>query len=201
MGIDVPAIMLVAYFVGSIPAPYLIARVVAGVDLREAGEGNVGARNVFHVVSAFWGIVTFAADFAKGALVAVLFVSRPTPEFLLAGVAVLVGHAFPIWLGFVGGKGLSTVGGFAAIVMPWAAAVGGAGAAVAWGFSRRFMPTTAVAIVIAILAAPLTGVAWSVMVTVVLLFALTGLKRVLDESRMRRVEAVTGWDRSRGLQQ
>lgn len=200
MGIDVLAIVAVAYLVGSIPAPYLVARFVAGVDLRQAGEGNVGARNVFHVVGAFWGIVTFAADFAKGALVAALVVGRPAPELLLAGIAVLAGHAFPIWLGFVGGKGLSTVGGFAAVVMPWAAAVGGAGAAVAWGSSRRFMPTAAGAIVIAILAAPFTGVAWSVLVTVVLLFALTGLKRVLDESRMRRVEAITGWDRSRGLQ-
>jgi hypothetical protein len=83
--------------------------------------------------------------------------------------------------------------------MPWAAAIGGAAAAIAWAISRRFLPTTVAAIVVAIVAAPVVGVPLRTVATVVLLFALTGVKRALDERRMREVEAATGWDRVRGL--
>jgi acyl phosphate:glycerol-3-phosphate acyltransferase len=199
MRTDVALIVLVGYLIGSIPTAYLVARYVAGEDVRRVGEGNVGARNVFHVVGPSWGLVTFVVDAAKGALVAALFGGGPGWQVVLAGVAVLVGHMFPVWLRFVGGKGLSTVGGFAVVLMPWAAAAGSAAAALAWVSWRLFLPTTVVAIVTAIVVAPLTGVDRTVLSAVVLLFALTGLKRALDEGRMREVEASTGWDRIRGL--
>jgi glycerol-3-phosphate acyltransferase PlsY len=199
MWADVISAVVAGYLLGSIPAAYLIARSVDGIDVRQEGEGNVGARNVFHVVGARWGIATFLADFAKGAVVAAMFHDGPRWQLALAGVAVLAGHAYPIWLRFLGGKGLSTVGGFTVVLMPWAAAIGGAGAAVAWGLSRRFLPTTVVAIVLAIVAAPVTGVTLPVLATIVALFALTGVKRALDERRMREVEARTGWDRTQGM--
>ena len=196
---DAVVMVSAAYLIGSIPVPYLVARLVADVDVRAAGEGNVGARNVFHVVGASWGIVAFVADFGKGALVAALFGGETVWKLALAGGAVLLGHAFPVWLGFVGGKGLSTIGGFTVVLMPWAAVIGTAAAAATWAMSKRFLPTTVVAIVVSIIAGPATGVSWSVVATVVGLFALTGVKRALDERRMRVVEARTGWDRVRGL--
>jgi glycerol-3-phosphate acyltransferase PlsY len=196
---EMVAIALVAYFIGSFPAAYLLARRAGGVDVREEGEGNVGARNVFHVVGPRWGIVAFLADFGKGVAVGLIVLGDDWPRLAVAGTFVLLGHAFPLWLGFVGGKGLSTVGGFTALVMPVAVLIGGAGAAVAWLATRRFMPTTVVAIVLAIVAAPITGVELASVGVVVWLFALTGVKRALDESRMQAVEAVSGWDRVRGL--
>ena len=110
-----------AYLVGSIPASYVIARYVVGADVREIGEGNAGARNVFHEVGRFWGFATFLADFGKGALVAAVFVGSPSWQVFLAGAFVFLGHAYPVWLRFVGGKGLATVGGFSVVLVPWAA--------------------------------------------------------------------------------
>lgn len=187
-----------AYLVGSIPAAYVIARYVVGADVREIGEGNAGARNVFHEVGRFWGFATFLADFGKGAIVAAVFIGSPTSQIFLAGAFVFLGHAYPVWLRFVGGKGLATVGGFSVVLVPWAAVIGGAASGVVWTLSRRFMPTTVAAIVAAIVAAPVVGYRMVVVASVLGLFVLTGVKRALDEPRMRRIEAQTGWDRSAG---
>lgn len=196
--VEILGTAVLAYAIGSIPASYLIARHVLGVDVREIGEGNAGARNVFHEVGSGWGFVTFLADFGKGAIVAALFNSAGTGRLFLAGVFVFLGHAYPVWLRFVGGKGLATVGGFSVVLIPWAAVVGGASAGLVWTASRRFLPTTVVAIVAAIVAAPLLGYRTVVVGSILGLFVLTGVKRGLDEPRMRRIEARTGWDRSRG---
>lgn len=191
-------IAAIAYLIGSIPVSFLITWYVRGADVREIGEGNAGARNVFHEVGAGWGIATFLADFGKGALVALLFGGSSTGQLLLAGTFVLLGHAYPAWLGFVGGKGLATAGGFSVVLIPWAAAIAGAGAGLAWTLSRRFLPTVVVAIVVGILSAPLVGYRLVVVASILGLFVLTGVKRGLDEARMRRVEARTGWDRLNG---
>lgn len=196
---DVVVTVLVGYLVGSVPAAYLIARLSEGVDVRREGEGNVGARNVFHVVGPAWGIAAFVADFAKGAVVAAVFRSEPTWQVALAGAAVFIGHAYPVWLRFIGGKGLSTIGGFTAVLMPWATLIGVGASAVAWVFTHKFLPTTVAGIVATVAAAPLVGVDWSTVAIVIGLFALTGVKRALDEDRMREVEAATGWDRDTGL--
>jgi glycerol-3-phosphate acyltransferase PlsY len=191
--------IVVGYLIGSIPGAYLIGRAVADVDVRTEGEGNVGARNVFHVVGSRWGIVVFLADFAKGAVVAAIFLGRPTWQLALAGAAVFIGHAYPVWLGFIGGKGLSTIAGFATVLMPLAVLFGAAAAGVVWLATRRFLPSTVTAIVVAIVGAPLVGVSVATVGIVLGVFVLAGVKRALDESRMRAIEARTGWDRTRGL--
>lgn len=199
MVVTVVVTTVIGYLVGSIPAAYLVGRAVGDVDVRDEGEGNVGARNVFHVVGARWGLVVFLLDAAKGAVVAAIFFGQPTWQLALAGVAVFIGHAYPVWLGFVGGKGLSTIGGFATVLMPLAVLLGAAGAGVVWVLTRRFLPTTIVAIVVALVSAPMVGVPWSRVAIVLGVFVLAGVKRALDEPRMREVEARTGWDRTRGL--
>jgi acyl phosphate:glycerol-3-phosphate acyltransferase len=193
------ATVVAGYLIGSIPVAHLVGRYAGDHDLRFEGEGNVGARNTFHVVGAGWGVVVFVGDFLKGAVVAHVFVDAPTWQLVTAGTAALVGHGYPVWLGFVGGKGLSTAGGFAALLMPWAAAIGGVGAGCAWFATRKFLPSTVVAIVVAIIAAPFVGVSTVTVTVVVWMFVVTGLKRAVDESRMREIEASTGWDRNRGL--
>lgn len=190
--------VVLAYLIGSFPAAYLVARAVADADVREIGEGNAGSRNVFHEVGPRWGIVTFLADFGKGALVALLFLSAPSWQLVLAGVAVFAGHAFPVWLSFVGGKGLATVGGFSVVLVPWAAVIGGAGAGVAWALTRRFLPATVAAIVLSLVVAPVLGYEMWVPAAIIGLFVLVGVKRAFDEPRMREIEARTGWDRLRG---
>lgn len=196
--LDIAVIAVVSYLIGSIPAAYLVARRVRALDIREVGEGNPGARNVFHEVGPTWGLVTFVIDFGKGAVVAALFAGQPMWQVGLAGALALVGHAFPVWLGFVGGKGLATVGGFSVVLIPWAALLGALAAALAWAASRRFLPSVVSVIVVSIIAAPLLGYPISSVAVIVGLFVLVGMKRFVDEPRMKRIEAATGWNRIHG---
>ena len=199
-GIDLAAAIVAGYLIGSFPTAYVVGRAVAGHDLRVEGEGNIGARNAFHVIGKRWGIVVFAIDFLKGVGVVALFHSRPDWELGAAATAALVGHCYPVWLRFVGGKGLSTVAGVTVALMPAAAAAGTAAAAAVWVARRRFLPTTVAAIVVTLVAAPLLGAGAFTVALSVWLFVLTGVKRALDEPRMRRVEAVSGWNRTSGLE-
>lgn len=197
--VNIASSAALGYLIGSIPVAYVVGRLAMGVDVRVAGEGNVGARNVFHVVGPRWGVVAFVGDFAKGAAVAAIFRNSPTEQLAVATVAALIGHFYPVWLRFLGGKGLSLAGGATAVLMPLGVLAGALCAGVTWLLTHRFLPTTVVAIVVAIISGPLLGASMGTAALVVGLFALTGVKRALDEGRMREVEAATGWDRSRGL--
>lgn len=115
-----------SYLVGSIPFGLLIARWVAGVDLRTVGSGNIGATNASRVVGKTWGIIVLLLDASKGML-PTLFAARlasvPTADALhasvLAGVCAILGHTFPVWLKFRGGKGVATALGVAVVLSPW----------------------------------------------------------------------------------
>jgi glycerol-3-phosphate acyltransferase PlsY len=196
--VDALAAALIGYLIGSIPASYLIGRLVRGIDVREVGEGNVGARNVFHEVGSAWGVAAFAADLGKGLAVGLLFRHRPSWQLIVAGTYMIAGHAYPIWLRFVGGKGLASAGGFAVALLPWAALIGVAAAAIVWFATWRFLPTVVAAIVVTFLGAPVVGYSWAAMGIALGMFLLVGAKRYVDEPRMREVEARTGWDRTRG---
>ena len=192
------AIAVIAYLIGSIPSAYVVGRLVAGVDIRVAGEGNVGARNAYHVVGHGWGVAVCLIDAAKGGVVAVALRDRPTWQLMLGGVAVIAGHGFPLWLGFVGGKGVATASGFGIALFLPAAVIGGAGAGAVFAVTRRFLPALVVAIVGSLAAAMIMGGGAVTLGVVLGLFALTGVKRALDEPRMREIEASTGWDRAAG---
>ncbi|HXY01026.1 MAG TPA: glycerol-3-phosphate 1-O-acyltransferase PlsY [Candidatus Limnocylindrales bacterium] len=117
----------VGYFLGSIPFGLILAKTFGGKDVREHGSGNIGATNVSRVAGPLAGILTLVLDIAKGAA-AVWLASRFTQlsatAMMLAGLAALVGHCFPVWLGFRGGKGVATGLGVFAALCPLAAIAG-----------------------------------------------------------------------------
>lgn len=114
-------VVIIAYLIGSIPFGYLIVRAKSGGDVRDTGSGGTGATNVSRNAGKAAGVLTLILDAAKGALavvVAKLILSDGNTDWLIAAVAVavIVGHVFPIWLGFRGGKGVATgVGVFLAL--------------------------------------------------------------------------------------
>jgi glycerol-3-phosphate acyltransferase PlsY len=122
------ALLVVAYLAGSIPFSFLIARVFAGKDVRQEGSGNVGATNVARTAGKAAGVLALAGDLAKGVAVIVIarwIVSRPEWPYgvgpqpwesremwiALAGLVAVLGHMFPVWLRFHGGKGVATAAG------------------------------------------------------------------------------------------
>jgi acyl phosphate:glycerol-3-phosphate acyltransferase len=119
--------ILLGYLAGSVPFAFLFAR-CAGIDVRFAGSGNVGAANVLRTTGAWRGVAVMALDVAKGAA-AVLLVnpaSGGAPLAALAGAAAVVGHIYPVWLRFHGGKGVAVAAGVFGILSPIATAVAAA---------------------------------------------------------------------------
>lgn len=114
------------YLAGSLPVTFLLAR-RRGVDLRCAGSGNVGAANVLRTSGVTYAALAVALDVAKGAL-AVLVAIRTTdgPATPVAtGLASVIGHIYPVWLRFRGGKGVATAAGVFLVLEPLAAALAG----------------------------------------------------------------------------
>jgi acyl phosphate:glycerol-3-phosphate acyltransferase len=114
----------VAYLVGSVPFAFLLAR-RRGIDLRRVGSGNVGASNVLRTSGVSSAVAAMCLDGAKGCMAVMvaqrLAVGDATP--VAAGVASILGHIYPVWLGFRGGKGVATATGVFAVLAPPALAV------------------------------------------------------------------------------
>ena len=137
-------ILLVAagFLAGSIPFGVLLGRAVLGVDVRTVGSGNIGATNVARAGGKKMGALVLLLDAAK-AIVPILVARRllagaPSAEAWTVGVAVaaFLGHLFPPWLGFRGGKGVATGLGVFAVLAPWAALVAVVGYALVYGATR-----------------------------------------------------------------
>ena len=118
---------MIGYAVGSLPIGYLVAHSARGVDLRRVGSGNVGAANVYRTGGLRMAIAVMIADAAKGA--GAVLLAGDGPAAMAAGVAAVVGHVYPVWLGFKGGKGVATASGVFGMLAPWPTVI----AAVAFG--------------------------------------------------------------------
>ena len=113
--------IIFAYLIGSFPSAYIITRLRKGIDIRQVGSRNMGAMNVFYKVGFVEGILVLAVDIGKGAVAVALARYLGVQEIvqLLAGVASVLGHSFPIFLNFRGGRGGATCIGILAFLMPW----------------------------------------------------------------------------------
>ena len=116
----ITALAVGAYLLGSVPTAYLVVRLVKGVDIRKAGSGNVGALNTYHVLGFGPAMVVVLADTAKGVLAVgipwlvgadywVIFATTPS---------VVIGHNWPVFLGFRGGRGAAAILGISLIMVP-----------------------------------------------------------------------------------
>ena len=137
-----PAVVIVvAYLLGSVPFGYLIVRASQGADVRETGSGGTGATNVSRRAGKLAGVITLVLDAIKGAVAVFIALwafgalrNGQTPGLAennlywwvaAAAVAVIIGHMFPVWLGFRGGKGVATGVGVFLVLAPVAVAFAG----------------------------------------------------------------------------
>ena len=120
------ASVVIGYLLGSIPSAYIVTKLRKGIDIRQVdATGNVGTASVFRQVGLWEGAVVAAADIAKGA-VAILIakaLGASEPWVLATGFAVVLGHGFPVYIGFRGGQGVAALIGVYLVLAPVATAV------------------------------------------------------------------------------
>ena len=118
--------IIVGYLLGSIPSAVIVSRLAKGVDIRTLGDGNMGARNTARNLGMRYGILVAVADFCKGALT-ILFARALGLSLgmqMLAGIASIIGHDFPVFAGFKGGQGLADTLGTLLALFPTQTLIG-----------------------------------------------------------------------------
>ena len=165
------AALLIGYLLGAIPFGVLLTRAFGAGDLRAIGSGNIGATNVLRTGRKGLAAATLLLDLAKG-LVAVLAVRALLPgEEQLAAAAALVGHCYPVWLRFRGGKGVATMMGIA-LALHWPL---GAVFAAVWIGLLAVTRISSLAGMIAAISTPVTAAITGAFDLVPLLMALAGI--------------------------
>ncbi|WP_372994684.1 glycerol-3-phosphate 1-O-acyltransferase PlsY [Lutispora sp.] len=120
MTIKLIIISIIAYFLGNISASYIIAKYTKGIDIRKYGSGNAGATNVFRTLGPKAGLLAFLGDALKGAIAVILgYITGGEDGQIAAGIFVVMGHNWPILLGFKGGKGIATTIGAMIAINPY----------------------------------------------------------------------------------
>ena len=147
---------------GSVPAGYIAGR-FAGIDIRRVGSGNIGATNVLRVLGKPYGYAVFLFDFCKGVgavRVSILIINAAHPGNqeselvgIMAGVLCVLGHTYPVWLGFKGGKGVATSVGVLFGLMPAAALT----VLAVWFVTFQATKYVSVASIVAAVALPVTA--------------------------------------------
>jgi glycerol-3-phosphate acyltransferase PlsY len=150
-----------SYLIGSIPAGYIAGR-IAGIDIRTVGSGNIGATNVTRVLGKRYGYPVFIVDFLKGFAavgMSIMIAKRTQPVLIpsellgvVGAVACVLGHSFPVWLGFKGGKGVAASAGALFGLMPFVALI----AVAVWLIIFYLTRYVSVASMTAALAVPIT---------------------------------------------
>jgi glycerol-3-phosphate acyltransferase PlsY len=120
-------LIVLAYLIGSIPTSIWVSKAIFGIDIRQFGSGNPGATNTFRVLGSNWGAFVMTVDISKGLIATSLYVLMPfylhnelarTNFMIFLGTAAVIGHIFPIWADFKGGKGVATILGMALAIQP-----------------------------------------------------------------------------------
>lgn len=121
MLVQIILLVIAGYLVGSIPAAYLVARWRRGVDIRKHGSGNVGAANTLTVVGKRWSVFVTIFDIGKGALMIwfAQLLDMNVAQMAAVGIATIVGHDWPVFLRFQGGRGVFTTLGVITMLSPW----------------------------------------------------------------------------------
>ena len=120
-----PTAAVLGYLLGSIPFGLLLTRLAGLGDIRRIGSGNIGATNVLRTGSKTAAALTLLLDLAKGWAAVIIARSWGEDAALVAAICVIIGHMFPVWLGFRGGKGVATALGVL-IALAWPVALGAA---------------------------------------------------------------------------
>ncbi len=179
------ASILIGYFLGSIPFAYIAGKVSRGIDIRKHGTENVGTLNVLEVLGQFEAFFTFAGDAGKGAAAVLVakFLEAGEATMMLTAFAAILGHDWPIWLRFHGGKGLATAIGITLAIMPAGLFLVGVSYALLFFPLKRHSPLVNI---IAFLLLPLFAAVLGKSIFIILGFAAIVLLRALADYKSWR---------------
>jgi glycerol-3-phosphate acyltransferase PlsY len=187
---------VISYLLGSIPFSFIVAKIVKGVDIRVVGEGNVGGRNVWHVVGKKYGILAGFLDVLKGfsAYWVGYFLGLSPWWIWLCGFSVILGHGFPVFLKGRGGKGLAAALGFLVAMQPLVILASGFLIGAIYLPSRSFHLAVSIGVAsIPILWWAVLKKPWGEIGFLVSMLLIMGLKRIIDEPHMKRIKQESGW--------
>jgi len=142
--------VFIGYLLGAIPFGYLVSK-CRGIDIRQHGSGNIGATNVFRILGRPWGVLVFALDVLKGVVAVQLAMGLYSANLgIVAGLGCFLGHCFPVWLGFKGGKGVAVGAGILIGLTPWTAVIG----LIIWGVTFQISRYVSLASILAAISLP-----------------------------------------------
>ncbi len=178
-------VLWIAYLLGSVPTAYLVARWVAGLDIRTVGDGNPGARNVWLHLGWRWGVLVAILDMLKGyaAVRWAQAMGLAEPYAFLAGMAAVLGHDTSPFLRFRGGQGLATTLGVMCALMPWETMFAIAVFLLAYRLSHRWDESLFVGMIWLPLLPLLLGRPPRYVLYPVVLLPSVGVKKLIDQIR------------------
>jgi acyl phosphate:glycerol-3-phosphate acyltransferase len=181
--------VLLAYLLGSIPTALIVSKRLNGVDIREIGDGNMGASNTFHSLGAKYGILVAVIDFIKGSLA--IIVAQLTGVTIIwqfiTGVSVIIGHDFPIFAHFKGGQGTATALGTMLVLFPFQAAIGLALYGILFLIIKKSSLSCAIGSALTVILLCISF-QWPQVVYSVLVFLMIPLKKAMDATRRKAIQ-------------
>lgn len=174
-------ILALGYLIGAVPTAYIAGRLIRGVDIRQVGDGNAGAANVFHELGHRVGITVGIVDAAKGALAIVLAQLAGLSQIwvMFTGVAAVIGHNWPVYIGFRGGRGEATALGALLALIPQAIGIMSIIGLIVLLLKKNVILTSAVMFVPLSLVCWLLGVSLSLIIYSIALPCLVGFTHYL----------------------
>ena len=188
--VETATVLIIAYVLGSIPTALIVSTRIKHIDIRSIGDGNMGARNIFHVIGSKHGVIIAIIDISKGALsVYLAYMLGLNLGFqMLAGIFAIIGHDYPIFANFKGGQGTATSLGTMLVLFPVPTFIGVATFGAVFLVIKNFNIScgTGGAIIALIL-----GIShqWLLLVYAVAIFLFIPAKLLIDNPRRRAIEA------------
>lgn len=188
--IEIAAILL-AYLIGSFPTALLVAKWIKGVDIRLAGDGNMGAQNTAHVLGFKAGLIVALADVLKGTF-AVLIGRAMGLSFgwqMAIGVFAILGHDFPIFAKFKGGQGTATTAGVYLALFPVPTVIGFMVVVLLYLITRKYFLAAPAGGGLMFVTAILLHQPWYTIMYMLILYLCIPLKKLVDSHRLREIQA------------
>jgi glycerol-3-phosphate acyltransferase PlsY len=187
-----PWLVLVgAYLLGSIPTAYIVGRLVARADIRQLGDGNIGAKNTLETVGTLAGLAVAVADIGKGALAVAMarYLDVTEEVTLLAGLCAVFGHDFSVFLRFNGGQGMATTVGVFGALFPQETAAGLIVLAIVYAVTRSWNLSCGVGLGLIVVAMWIAGQPAIRVLYATILLPIIGAKKLIQVWRRRDLAA------------